>query len=193
MQVNELAEFTAECERFVHIARRKWRNNNHVEVPWDWHCLGSGYYSEVWAHSKYPNYVFKIAGVAGWGYERQEYWNGKDNRPMAGTPDPWYIFAEEVVKSSAWMRRKLPPIHSVHKVSEGIQWAVLGKLHPLKGDWDAMDAARTNLLRSRFAKRMFERACNELGGGVDWDLHSNNFMQDSAGRVYCTDPLSNIC
>lgn len=191
MATEALNQFEAECYKFV-LARKRKRTKGYKQIiPAYWAKLGSGHYSEVWAHCDYPDVVLKISGTAGWGNPLDTPW-GSDLQ------DPWRFFAEVCnTTPDIEVEDVLPVVHRLHQVSNGIYWGILDRLKPLdsdnRNDWDDMLRLERIVKTSPDVIEAFNTAADALGGGVGWDLHFGNFMRDPrTGSVVVTDPFLNL-
>lgn len=192
------AQFLRLCREFVAVRRHKFKSLP-KEQPWGWREVGSGFYSEVWAHPDWPGLVLKISGPAGWGYD-----DPGTIRYNATSPDwdgvradMWPMFASHC---RAYPNPHFPQILHLERVTQRMCWGVMPRYR--SSDYG-------EYADHEFANRVRKILIGETKPGPDdswlWpliemsqhryacvDLHSGNWMIDSAGRVVITDPFSAV-
>lgn len=193
----ELEQFKKEAERFFMLRKCKHRKDSKTELHeyrvGKWQRLGSGFYSEAWAHDEYSDYVLKLGGSSSWGYDFLD-------TGSVGTADPWPVYAEYCTKVSG---THLPEVYHLDRPSEtsAMFWAVMPKYEGHRELDDGYKLSELSVTRdSIFADmekfpKWFATAYKYVDAnsstGINVDIHMGNIMYDDVNqRAVVTDPFS---
>lgn len=182
--------FARKARELIAVARHQYRTRRGGKarrLPAGWKHVGFGYFSVVYKHADYPQYVVKLSGCAGYGDGPQ---------PDPDRPDCWPTFAMHCMVNP---HPHLPIVYAVEPVSSTLTFGILEALEP---------AGKNNADRNEL-RYIWRRVLNRrqaATGELRWmwpivrmaannafkiDLHEANVMlRPGTNELVMTDPFS---
>ncbi len=182
--------FARKARELIAVARHQYRTRRGGggrPLPAGWTRSGSGFFSVVYKHADYPQYVVKLSGCAGF---------GDGEVPDMSRQDCWPTFAIHCMVNP---HPHLPAVYAVEPVSSTLTFGILELLWPANKSSEDYDELRLTwrLVLNREQPAMGE--CRWMwpivrmaaNNSFKIDLHSGNVMlRPDTNELVMTDPFS---
>lgn len=179
--------FARKARELIAVARHQYRTRRGGKarpLPAGWRRVGSGLFSIVYKHVKYPQYVVKLSGCGGFGCSYI---------PDLSRQDCWPTFAMHCMVNS---HPNLPAVYAVEPVSSTLTFGILESLGKTYGDQDELRRTWELVLNG---KQPATGACSWMwpvvrmaaNNAFTIDLHEANVMlRPDTNELVMTDPFS---
>lgn len=178
--------FARKARELIAVARHQYRTRRRQDrpLPAGWRRVGSGFFSIVYKHVKYPQYVVKLSGCGGF---------GRNDIPDLSRQDCWPTFAMHCMVNS---HPNLPAVYTVEPVSSTLTFGILESLGNTYGYKDELRQTWELVLNGKLPATgaylwMWPIVRMAANNAFTIDLHEANVMlRPDTDELVMTDPFS---
>ena len=179
--------FARKARELIAVARHQYRTRRGGKarpLPAGWTRVGSGFFSIVYKHVKYPQYVVKLSGCGGFGC---------GDIPDLSRQDCWPTFAMHCMVNS---HPNLPAVYAVEPVSSTLTFGILESLGATYGYKDELRQTWELVLNGEqpatgACRWMWPIVRMAANNAFVIDLHEANVMlRLDTNELVMTDPFS---